>query len=382
MLKKKLLVLNTTILLGLGSVIALPSTLAETNAEKQRKVEQNLTEVQNKLSQLQEQVKRVEEAYNDNNEMIAKTEAEIKATNAEVEALNKEIAIHNESIAKRTEILKKRAESLQETGGKVSYLEVLVGSKDFSDFVDRVFAVVQIAQADSDLIQQHEVDKASIKEKQDLVASKLADLTSKKVELDGMKAQIQEQKKQNDQLKAQLEKEKKENLNKKASLQAEAQRSLASAPSSSNTSHSNGASSAPVYTPPAGNGSLSDVLAAGYKYIGNSVYVFGGGRNQYDIQNGRFDCSGFVHFAFSQAGVRIGASTESLKNTGTPVSTSNMKPGDLVFFDTYKRDGHVGIYLGGGKFIGSQNSTGVAIADMTSGYWKQKFNGRVNRIMN
>jgi cell wall-associated NlpC family hydrolase len=40
-----------------------------------------------------------------------------------------------------------------------------------------------------------------------------------------------------------------------------------------------------------------------------------------------------------------------------------MQPGDLVFFNTYKKDGHVGIYIGNGKFIGSQSSTGVEIAE-------------------
>ena len=38
-----------------------------------------------------------------------------------------------------------------------------------------------------------------------------------------------------------------------------------------------------------------------------------------------------------------------------------MQPGDLVFFDTYKRDGHVGIYIGNGKFIGAQTSTGLRL---------------------
>ena len=131
-----------------------------------------------------------------------------------------------------------------------------------------------------------------------------------------------------------------------------------------------------------GSGSISTLINAGNKYIGNSVYVFGGGRSSSDIAAGRFDCSGFVAWAFSQVGVSVGASTDSLKNTGTRVSTSEMRPGDLVFFNTYKTDGHVGIYLGGGKFIGSQSSTGVAVANMSSGYWANTFNGRVMRVMN
>jgi hypothetical protein len=126
------------------------------------------------------------------------------------------------------------------------------------------------------------------------------------------------------------------------------------------------------------------VVDVGNKWIGHSVYVFGGGRNQSDISRGRFDCSSFVHWAFAQVGVDLGpvssTTTETLKFLGKPISADDMKPGDLVFFDTYQQDGHVGIYAGNGKFIGAQSSTGVAIADMSTGYWKEKFNGRVQRI--
>lgn len=130
----------------------------------------------------------------------------------------------------------------------------------------------------------------------------------------------------------------------------------------------------------------TNVVTVGYKWIDNSVYIFGGGRNQDDINNGRFDCSSFVHWAFSQVGISLGpltsTSTETLKNQGTAVSYDEIQPGDLVFFDTYKKDGQVGIYLGEHKFIGAQSSSGVAIADMSTGYWKEKFNGRVKRIIN
>ena len=127
-----------------------------------------------------------------------------------------------------------------------------------------------------------------------------------------------------------------------------------------------------------------EVVDVGRRWIGNSRYVFGGGRNQSDIARGRFDCSSFVHWAFAQVGVDLGpltaTSTETLKHLGKPVSPDDMKPGDLVFFDTYKTDGHVGIYMGDGKFIGAQSNTGVGIVDMTEGYWKEKFNGRVKRL--
>lgn len=130
-----------------------------------------------------------------------------------------------------------------------------------------------------------------------------------------------------------------------------------------------------------GSGSINKIITAGYRYIGNSVYVFGGGRTEKDIANGRFDCSSFVQWAVSQAGIEVGSTTDTIKKNGRQVSTSELRPGDLVFFDTYKKDGHVGIYLGNNKFIGSQSSTGVAIAEMGSGYWKDRFNGRVIRVI-
>ncbi|WP_221568669.1 bifunctional lytic transglycosylase/C40 family peptidase [Alkalihalobacillus sp. TS-13] len=134
----------------------------------------------------------------------------------------------------------------------------------------------------------------------------------------------------------------------------------------------------------AGDYSGVEVVDVGRKWIKNSTYVWGGGRNQADIKAGRFDCSSFVHWAFKQVDVNLGmlgmTTTFTLKELGKPVPPNKMKPGDLVFFDTNGIDGHVGIYAGDGKFIGAQSSTGVAFADMSTGYWKNHFNGRVRRI--
>lgn len=110
----------------------------------------------------------------------------------------------------------------------------------------------------------------------------------------------------------------------------------------------------------------------------------GGGRSQKDIKNGIFDCSSFVHYAFKQAGVNLGnqasATTATLAKVGKAVSKSDMKPGDLVFFNTNKKNGHVGIYLGDGKFLGAQTSTGVGIANMNDSYWKGKMSNTIRRV--
>jgi peptidoglycan DL-endopeptidase CwlO len=403
-MKKKLVVVNITVMLGLGSVFALPTAKADSisNIQSQRssiqatinQTNQEINLVQGELSKLNEQLKRAEQAFIDNQNMITKTENDIAAANIAIPKLEKEIASLQESIAKRNAILKERARSYQVTGGDVRYLDVVLGSKSFSDFVDRVGAVVTFMNADKGLLDELEAEKIEVEEKQASLEMKLVELTNMKTELDGMRAQILEQKQQNELLKEELKQREGASLAAKAGLQQqdqslaaqEAQLAPKQATGSKGNTGSVARSKGTASTVPAainqGSSELVRIVTTvGNKYIGNSVYVFGGGRNAYDVANGRFDCSGFVHWAFAQAGISVGASTDSLKNSGRKVSKSEMRAGDLVFFNTYKTDGHVGIYLGGGRFIGSQSSTGVAIANMSSGYWASTFNGRVVRII-
>ncbi|MDQ6596718.1 peptidase [Bacillus salipaludis] len=432
-MKKKLTVLSTLVMLGFGSAYSIPAVKAAPNNDLQSikgqrsgvqagisKANAEVTKVQSDLARLIDQSNRVDQAIKDNNSMMAKTENNIKDSKSQVQKIEQEVAVIKKRIDTRNEILKKRAVSYQESGGTVSYLDVLLGASSFSDFIDRIGAVSTFVQADQNFIKQYEDDKKEVEVKQAAVQKKLTELKEMKTELEGMHEQILDQKKENDTLKEKLKQKEQEQLDRIAKLKGkEKQLALkeyemihandvapapASAPvsddknssdnnsnsSNSDNNSSNSSSSSnqsdsndntPVATHSGSSGSVQDVITAGNKYIGNSVYVFGGGRSAYDVAHGRFDCSGFVHWAFAQAGYNIGSSTDSLKYAGRQVPSSQMKPGDLVFFNTYKTDGHVGIYVGGGKFIGSQSSTGVAIASMSNSYWKSRFNGRVVRII-
>ncbi|WP_394184088.1 coiled-coil domain-containing protein [Metabacillus halosaccharovorans] len=403
MSKKKLVIMNLAVMIGLGSSFAIPSANAETaeRTEIQENIKdatQDVEKVQQELAELKKQSERVEAAINDNTKKIEETESKIETAQTEISTMESEIAKLEKAIKERTDILKQRAISYQHSGGNVEYIDVLLGSSSFSDFVNRAVAVGKIVEADRAMIQQQEADEQELNEKKVSKVEALSDLEGMKSELEGMQEQILTQKKENDTLIGQLKDEETAKLaavnslkQKEANLAAQEAAAAAIAQGSSNSSNDSSSSvklakgtssktTTVESTPVNPNGTVNDLIRAGYKYIGNSVYVFGGGRNSYDVANGRFDCSGFVHWAFSTIGVSVGASTDSLKYAGKQVSTSNMQPGDLVFFNTYKTDGHVGIYVGGGKFIGSQSSTGVAIADMSSGYWAQKFNGRVVRV--
>ena len=97
--------------------------------------------------------------------------------------------------------------------------------------------------------------------------------------------------------------------------------------------------------PAAQSSSVGGVVGAAYAGVG-VPYVYGGKTTS------GWDCSGFVAWAYAQAGINIPSSTSAIRGSGLFVQTSNPKPGDLVF---QNGGGHVGIYVGNGQMIGAQN---------------------------
>jgi cell wall-associated NlpC family hydrolase len=67
-----------------------------------------------------------------------------------------------------------------------------------------------------------------------------------------------------------------------------------------------------------------------------------------------YDCSGLTQWAFKQVGVNLPRVAQAQSTVGTPVSSSQLQPGDLVFF--YSPVSHVGIYVGGGRILHASTS--------------------------
>src|SRR5699024_8486438 len=104
--------------------------------------------------------------------------------------------------------------------------------------------------------------------------------------------------------------------------------------------------------PSAGGGSA---ISAGKSVIG-TPYVWGG------TSPSGFDCAGFVYWSYKQAGKELRRATGGQSQTGTKVSYSEAKAGDLIFFNTTSTpNSHVGIYLGGGQFLAANTTNGVEI---------------------
>ncbi|QQF63574.1 peptidoglycan DL-endopeptidase CwlO [Bacillus mojavensis] len=462
--------------LGLASVIGTSSFLipftsktasAETLDEKKQKIESKQSEVassieakEKELTELQENQSKIEKELKDINAKALDTSNKIDdkkeendKTKEEIKKLKKEIKETEARIEKRNEILKKRVRSLQESGGSQGYIDVLLGSTSFGDFISRATAVSSIVDADKDLIKQQEQDKAKLEDSEADLNDKLKEVQAALAKLETMQKDLDKQLDEKDKLfdeakesqkktaKAisELKSEASDLANQKADTeeeqarikkqqeaaaalikkQEEAQKAsdetqtddsqtatteTAKASSSdddssdnsskgSSNSSSNGSSSKKSSsssnnsggTVISNSGGIEGAISVGSSIVGQSPYKFGGGRSQSDINNRIFDCSSFVRWAYASAGVNLGpvggTTTDTLVGRGQAVSASDMKRGDLVFFDTYKTNGHVGIYLGNGTFLNDNTSHGVSVDSMNNVYWKKAFKGVVRRVV-
>ena len=91
-----------------------------------------------------------------------------------------------------------------------------------------------------------------------------------------------------------------------------------------------------------------------------------------------FDCSGFVRYVFQQAAnLTLPHGARALSQLGQKIPLDQLRPGDLVFFNTLKSAfSHVGIYVGDGRFIHAPSSGGsIHVVSMTDNYWSKRFNG-------
>jgi murein DD-endopeptidase len=88
-----------------------------------------------------------------------------------------------------------------------------------------------------------------------------------------------------------------------------------------------------------------------------------------------FDCSGLVQYSYSKAGVNLPRATLAQRREGRSVSATELRRGDLVFFDQEgKKSSHVGIYVGQGRFVHAPSTGGRVRTDgLDATYWRTHF---------
>lgn len=115
-----------------------------------------------------------------------------------------------------------------------------------------------------------------------------------------------------------------------------------------------------------------DVLLKGLELVGIRYHTGG------TSSDAGLDCSGYVQLVYREAaGLLLPRTAREQAGVGEEVGKAELKPGDLVFFNTMRRAfSHVGIYLGDNYFLHSPRAGGsVRVESMQNSYWVNRYNG-------
>lgn len=270
-MKKSLVTLATIAVVGFSSVYATDTI----HAKSLQDIKDERAEIKKDLSEAEAKIADVLLDLKEINEKIAQVEASLKANQeakkevqAEIDKLQEEIEELEAAIEERFDILKQRAKSYQRSGGNIAYLDVILGSSSFIEFISRVNAITTITDSDAELIRLQEEDKEKVE-------AKLEQQNALKEELEAMEQLIIEQKEENEKRKNELKKKENEFKKLKSNLQikdkklAEMEESILSSMATSNSTSSS--DSASVQSTATGGGVLAWPTQGGYisSHMGN-----------------------------------------------------------------------------------------------------------------
>lgn len=219
----KKLTLAITLTLGLTTVLngsfVHAASVSELNKQKQEleqkkssviselnEASQKLEENKSKQAALSADMQKLDTEIQEATQKLDEINQQINQKNQEITNLENEIIQIEERIKKRDQLLKERARAMQ-ANGSVKYLDVLLGSQSFTDFISRVTAVSTIMEADKSIIEEHKRDHKLLNENKLKVEQEKAQIETLKGQLESTKATLETKKTEKDQILAQLKEE-------------------------------------------------------------------------------------------------------------------------------------------------------------------------------
>lgn len=191
-------------------------SLKQIRQEKQE-VNSELSDAENQLAQLVNEMKDLNSEIHALNDSFAQNRKALEDVRKEKTEVQKEIDVLQAKIDERFVILNERMKSYQEIGGNISYLEVILGAKSFTDFISRLHAITKITDSDAALMTEQRKDKEKFDRKMDEMNDLEAELkemeeliAEQKAEAEALKDELDEKKKRLEKLVKQLKKEAKE----------------------------------------------------------------------------------------------------------------------------------------------------------------------------
>ncbi|MBC1372212.1 peptidoglycan DD-metalloendopeptidase family protein [Listeria booriae] len=172
------------------------ANIDESIHEKEHEVSVLESKQVNAAAELEALVKSITET----NAKLQKQQQEVAVTNAEVTKLKGEIKELQNNIQERFDLLKDRARAIQVNGNSQAYVNVILASDNFSDFIDRATMVTTLVSADKDIMAEQKKDEDKLSSKQKETETKLASLKKLATEIALSKNNLESQKSQKDEL--------------------------------------------------------------------------------------------------------------------------------------------------------------------------------------
>lgn len=157
---------------------------------KKKETQRELSSVKNKKAQVQKDIEKIDSEMQQTTNKIVKNQEQIKKNKEKIKKLEAEIKELEIRIAERDELLKERVRSMHVNGGAINYVDVLLGSKSFGDFLDRVLALNLIAEQDRAIIEEQKADKRALEENKAEVEKLIAKIEKEVKQLQELKKEL------------------------------------------------------------------------------------------------------------------------------------------------------------------------------------------------
>ena len=287
--------------------------------------EPNITDVRERVQTLYHEAEQASERYND-------VRLELEASQRQLTALQADLRRHQERVEQiRDDVAALVVSQYQGQALSTTAQVALAGNPD--EFLTKLATVSAYNDQQLQMMSRFVADSKQLQMRQRAARLELADIRKLKQTLAAEKAKIEEKAAAAEDLLSELETE------------AARRAAAAEAPSRSGERM--------ALTSVATSGSAGAAVDYALAQVGDA-YSYGA------TGESAFDCSGLTMRAWAQGGVSLPHSSSAQLGYGSPVSSSDLQPGDLVFY--YSPVSHVGIYIGNGQIVHAANpSTGVQI---------------------
>jgi cell wall-associated NlpC family hydrolase/exonuclease VII small subunit len=302
------------------------------------------------IEQSDVQLEKAIESYNYANVQLGQIDTDLHSNARHLVVAQKSLGAAQENIADRLKALYVNGDG----GGAV---EIILGAQNLDDLLGRLDMVQRVGDQDARVLGDvrqfgREVTqrRAKLKSARGRQAQIVAERASQKRSIE---SQLAERQRMLAGIQTEIKQLQAEEARRQAQLEAQARARLAAQQRAASASRAqvvelavddftSATSTADYLTPtPPPPSQFGGVVWIAMQYLG-TPYVWGGS------SPGGFDCSGLVAYAYAQLGVSLPHNAAAMFSYGTPVSSSDLQAGDLVFFSGL---GHMGIYIGGGQFI-------------------------------